>query len=65
MSIVSALKELAAGVFKAAASKPALEAGDQAPDFRLPGSDGKTYSLADCRGRHVVLAWFPKAATLG
>jgi peroxiredoxin Q/BCP len=40
----------------------ALQPGDVAPDFSLPGSDGKTYSLADFRGqRPVVLAWFPKA----
>jgi peroxiredoxin Q/BCP len=41
-----------------------LQAGDLAPDFSLPGSDGRTYSLADYRGvRPVVIAWFPKANT--
>jgi peroxiredoxin Q/BCP len=40
--------------------------GDPAPAFRLTGSDGKTYSLADFSGRQaVVLAWFPKAFTGG
>ena len=40
--------------------------GDKAPDFELPGSDGKTYSLADFNGKQVVvLAWFPKAFTVG
>lgn len=44
----------------------ALEAGDMAPDFRLPASDGKTYQLSDYRGKQaVVLAWFPKAYTYG
>jgi len=43
-----------------------LQAGDAAPEFALPGSDGKTHSLSDHRGRQaVVLAWFPKAFTGG
>ncbi|HUR36164.1 MAG TPA: peroxiredoxin [Vicinamibacterales bacterium] len=42
-----------------------LEPGDVAPDFTLPASDGRTYRLADLRGRVVVIAWFPKAFTAG
>ncbi len=43
-----------------------LTAGDAAPDFSLPGSDGKTYKLSDYRDKQaVVLAWFPKAFTPG
>jgi peroxiredoxin Q/BCP len=42
-----------------------LKAGDPAPPFSLPGSDGKTHSLADLKGTTVVLAWFPKAFTGG
>jgi peroxiredoxin Q/BCP len=42
-----------------------LNVGDKAPDFSLPGSDGKTYSLSQLKGRTVVLAWFPKAFTGG
>jgi thioredoxin-dependent peroxiredoxin len=50
----------------AAAAGPELQVGDQAPDFALQASDGKTYKLADYRGKQaVVLAWFPKAYTSG
>lgn len=47
-------------------SASALEVGEMAPSFELPGSDGQTYNLADYRGKQaVVLAWFPKAHTHG
>ena len=43
-----------------------LKVGDPAPGFTLPGTDGKTHSLADFKGKKtVVLAWFPKAFTGG
>ncbi len=43
-----------------------LSAGDPAPEFTLPASDGQTYRLSDFRGRKaVVIAWFPKAFTGG
>ena len=42
-----------------------LKPGDPAPDFELPGSDGRTYRLKELAGRSVVLAWFPKAFTGG
>jgi peroxiredoxin Q/BCP len=48
-----------------AGPRVALAPGDVAPDFALPGSDGRTYRLSDFRGRPVVLAWFPKAFTGG
>jgi peroxiredoxin Q/BCP len=40
-------------------------AGDPAPAFTLQGSDGKTHSLADLKGKTVVIAWYPKAMTSG
>jgi peroxiredoxin Q/BCP len=42
-----------------------LKVGDRAPEFSLPGTDGKTYSLSGLKGQSVVLAWFPKAFTGG
>ena len=43
-----------------------LKVGDAAPDFALPGSDGKTYKLSNYKGKQaVVIAWFPKAFTGG
>jgi peroxiredoxin Q/BCP len=44
---------------------PGVEAGSLAPAFSLIGSDGRTHTLADLRGRSVVVAWFPKAFTGG
>src|SRR6187397_192489 len=43
-----------------------LKVGDAAPNFTLQASDGKTYKLADFKGKQaVVVAWFPKAFTKG
>ncbi len=39
--------------------------GEQAPNWTLDGSDGQTHSLADLQGKHVVMAFFPKAFTGG
>jgi len=42
------------------------QVGDPAPDFTMPGSDGKTYNLADFKDKQaVVIAWFPKIFTGG
>ncbi len=42
-----------------------LAPGDKAPDFTLTAADGSTVSLADFRGRHVVLYFYPAAMTPG
>ena len=57
---------LTAGLAAQAPSGVTLKVGDQAPDFTLKASDGRTYSLAEYRGKKpVVIAWFPKAFTQG
>jgi thioredoxin-dependent peroxiredoxin len=42
-----------------------LSPGDQAPDFTLPDADGTQVSLADFRGRTVVVYFYPAAMTPG
>ncbi|EWC58575.1 Thiol peroxidase, Bcp-type [Actinokineospora spheciospongiae] len=42
-----------------------LSAGDPAPDFTLPDSEGNQVSLSDFRGRSVVVYFYPAAATPG
>jgi peroxiredoxin Q/BCP len=50
-----------------AAQAPAVELkpGDMAPDFTLPGTDGKSHTLSAYKGREVVIAWYPAAFTGG
>ena len=42
-----------------------LKAGDPAPDFTAKTTDGKTVSLADFRGRKLVMYFYPKDDTPG
>ncbi len=42
-----------------------LAAGDMAPAFTLPATDGRTLSLESLRGRKVVLYFYPKDDTSG
>ena len=49
----------------ASASSADLKVGDKAPDFSLPGTDGRSHELTALAGKTVVLAWFPKAFTSG
>jgi thioredoxin-dependent peroxiredoxin len=42
-----------------------LKPGDPAPAFTLPDADGNPVSLADYRGRRVVLYAYPAASTPG
>jgi thioredoxin-dependent peroxiredoxin len=56
---------IAIGMLASPAGAQDLKVGDQAPDFTLPGTDGKMYTLSQLKGHWVVLAWFPKAFTGG
>jgi peroxiredoxin Q/BCP len=42
-----------------------LEPGDPAPEFTLPDADGRPVSLADYRGRRVIVYSYPAAMTPG
>jgi peroxiredoxin Q/BCP len=42
-----------------------LKVGDPAPDFTLPNQNGEPVSLADLRGRRVVIYFYPKDDTPG
>ena len=42
-----------------------LTPGDPAPDFTLTASDSSAQSLADLRGRSVIVYFYPAAATPG
>ena len=42
-----------------------LSPGDPAPEFTLPDADGNPVSLADFRGRKVVVYFYPAAMTPG
>jgi peroxiredoxin len=67
--IVATVSAIAMGVVRTVTHRgerlAELTPGDPAPDFTLPGSDGRSYRLKDLAGRPVVIAWFPKAFTGG
>ncbi len=42
-----------------------LKAGDKAPDFSGVNQDGETLSLADFKGRKLILYFYPKDNTPG
>ena len=66
VGLAAVLGMVSGGAGNAQAPAVELKVGDAAPAFSLPGSDGKTHSLADSKGKKaVVLAWFPKAFTGG
>jgi thioredoxin-dependent peroxiredoxin len=52
------LSALLAGVLLGASAATALEVGDKAPDFTLPGTTGEKISLSQFRGNKLVLIEF-------
>ncbi len=42
-----------------------LKAGDKAPDFSALDQDGNTITLADFKGKKLVVFFYPKASTPG
>jgi peroxiredoxin Q/BCP len=44
---------------------PHLSGGDKAPDFTTVDDADRRVSLADFRGKWVVLYWYPKDDTPG
>ncbi len=42
-----------------------IEVGQKAPSFTLPDAAGKSVSLKDFAGRHLVLYFYPKDNTSG
>ena len=63
--LVALASMVALGLTATRAEAQGPQVGDLAPDFTLQASDGQTYTLSKLRGKHVVLAWFPKAFTAG
>ncbi len=52
------LSSLAVGIISCSFALAAAEIGKPAPDFTLMDSDGTSHSLADFKGKTVVLEWF-------
>jgi peroxiredoxin Q/BCP len=61
--VVGALLVIAACSSVSAAEVP--QAGQPAPDFKLPSQDGTPVSLQDFKGKWVVLYFYPKDGTHG
>jgi peroxiredoxin Q/BCP len=66
VAIAAATLSAQAPATSSTTSTAELKVGDQAPNFTLQATDGKTYKLSDFKGKKaVVVAWFPKALTAG
>ena len=53
-------------VLMSGSAQAELAVGDDVPDFKMVGSDGKTYTNKQFKGKKaIVIAWYPKAFTGG
>lgn len=57
MSFIKKLSLATTGALLALSAQASVKVGEAAPNFSLPGDDGKTHSLADYKGKTVVLEW--------
>lgn len=62
MKVLISFVLMVSSLFLSRAQAVPLKVGDKAPEFSLPASDGKSYSLKDFVREHrvVVLEWFNK-----
>jgi peroxiredoxin Q/BCP len=63
VAVKSKIKEEAKSKF--IAHTTSLKVGDKAPSFKEKNQDGKLISLADFKGRNVILYFYPKDSTPG
>lgn len=63
--VVIVLMILALVVFRLTSRSATPAAGTTAPDFTLLSQEGSSVSLKDCRGKWVVLYFYPKDQTPG
>lgn len=65
IAIMAVLVVFAALLVRTARAGELPEVGKLAPDFNLPDQQGKQHSLADYRGKWLVLYFYPKDDTPG
>lgn len=59
------IKHVAKGVLGITPEKHMLKVGDMAPDFSVKDHTGRARTLADWKGKTIVLWFYPKADTHG